>query len=435
VVSKPPAPGTGPVIKLKVGASHGTGAGARVWVKAEFDKARCIARADKTWYPAQQAPFTDKGAGAFLAEARLGDDGTAEVDLRVGVCGGDFVKVTVGSTPACADDTLFVEAWRKFKFQDDSERDLPESVYESVRNAFLECYVDVERVARCAMPRNPIVHKVAGAWIGGGGLLGRPADREYTYIDTTSADASRALWSIYDASYVPQLWKVDGFYNEVGPRTITAKLRSTTTRLTFNAAPGRVFFPKRLGTGANFYVAACRLRGQAVNPTLDVQVAADGKSFSVGLTGQMPEVNGDGIGLLSPLSIELKVIEIRLTGGGALNSNAAVIHFDFRDEAFYTMVLVHEFGHLMGFAFGATRAEYGTARNALQFEEHGFAGNHCSSGLTAEQRAKPEYNLALHHKGVRGDCVMWGSLPPLSATPVTRFCKTCREFARTGEGR
>ncbi len=90
-----------------------------------------------------------------------------------------------------------------------------------------------------------------------------------------------------------------------------------------------------------------------------------------------------------------------------------IMHRGVRATNLKKSTTVHETGHFIGMAASGQSTHY-TGR--------GHTGPHCSTGLSAANRARSSY------RGMSGTCVMFGESAPGRSG---RFCSTCDPFVRT----
>jgi hypothetical protein len=449
----PIAPGLtdyGTKIKIKIERKAGDFSDTEFFFKAEFDGENHEQSTGKK-YPAQDT-LTYESGSVFVTKPKMSDnDSVVEVTVNLGTGGGDKVTLKIGDTEECLNDTIVIENWRRICFYTDPDLDVPGGVLEQLSGMYAKAFVECHRQGDSVMPRNDCCHEIKGNYLSKfyRDLDQRDDDGDYLILDFTPDDTASAeykgLVAITRAMkksssfYGPQvaIYLIDGLYKEKR-RTVNFELKNKNATKTLEAAKGWRFLEKRIANGDVFYETKCsiKVRSKDFDPAFDVTIGDDAKTVTVALAPdeKQPGGVGDYFGTIRSLHVRFDMYETQLYSGLSATTNCVFIARRPHMPNTYALTIAHELAHSIGeVAEKTTNGDLKAVDHPHYVLDRGFAGPHCSHGISGSDLDAENYLADLHDKNKRGDCVMWGAAPRGASEDggaPTDFCEACLKHLR-----
>lgn len=373
----------------------------------------------------------DGGIEAELTE----DDGEVELELELGLAGGDVFVVAVGGTQDCDDETVTLTSWRRVFYQVTRSPDSqpPDT---SVLDAALEdVFIEYERYHEVTIADGdvPAGSFMSAADLGrGSGKLLVVGDHNLEQLKAKFQDDKAPIGAhviICDAQY-------DG--GEAGSwHEQTIEAEATFSKKTITIADPELYdvFATAVQNGEPSLQAGSTWESAAPSGHRDAgkrgDITADMVVFGVGtsrdkvqvvLPADAAAIVGDGENDRHPVKLTLKLLVAKGPFlGEASGKHQLVVRLP--DDGAMNGVLVHELGHAIKQALVEVPPGLNQADHGRTYTEHGHQGHHCGFGLSDADFAGPDY-LAL-----TGQCVMFGGGSEEEGAPNGgKFCEKCRPF-------
>lgn len=425
-------PEQGHTIKLRVTLLEGK-AGDKVYAKLtpgednserNDPKPEFVGGTTADWCP-------DGGIEAELTE----DGGEVELELELGLAGGDVFVVAVGGSQDCDDETVTITNWRRVFYQ---VTRAPDSTFPdtSVMDAALkDVFIEYERYHEATIAEGdvPAGSFMSAADLGrGSGKLLVVGDHNIEQLKAKFQDDKAPIGAhviVCDAQY-------DG--GEPGsPHEQTIEAEAIYARKTITIADPELHdvFATAIQDGQPSLQPGSCWESKAPAGHADAgkrgDLTAADVVFGVGTTRDRVQVVlppdaaaivGDGENGRHPVKITLK---LRVAKGPFLGEATGKHQLVVRlpDDAAMNGVLVHELGHAIKQALAEVAPGLNEADHGRIYTEHGHQGHHCAYGLSDAEFQEPDYAAKT------GECVMFGGGSTDEGAPNGgKFCEKCRPF-------
>ncbi len=425
-------PEQGHTIKLRVTLLEGK-AGDKVYARltpGEDNSARndpkpeFVGGTTAAWCP-------DGGVEAELTE----DGGEVELELELGLAGGDVFVVAVGGTEDCDDEAVTITSWRRVFYQVTRAPDstFPDtSVLDAaLKDVFIE-YVPYHEVtiAEGDVP--------AGSFMSAGDL-GRGSGK-LLVVGDHNLDQLKAKFQDDQAPIGAHVIVCDAQYDGGEPgspheQTIEAEAIHGKKTITIGDPELYDVFATAIQDGQPSLQPGSTWESTAPSGHADAgkrgDLTAADVVFGVGTTRDKVQVVlpadaaaivGDGANGRHPVKLTLK---LRVARGPFLGEAAGKHQLIVRlpDDGAMNGVLVHELGHAIKQALVEVAPGLDQADHGRTYTEHGHQGHHCAFGLSDAEFNEPDYSFKT------GACVMFGGGSAEDGAPNGgKFCEKCRPF-------
>lgn len=425
-------PEQGHTIKLRVTLIEGK-AGDKVYAKltpGEDNSARndpkpeFVGGTTADWCP-------DGGIEAELSE----DGGEVELELELGLAGGDVFVVAVGGTQDCDDETLTITSWRRVFYQVTRAPDSQFPDTGVLDAALKDVFIEYEQYHEVTIAEGdvPAGSYMSAADLGrGSGKLLVVGDHNVEQLKAKFQDDKTPIGAhviVCDAQY-------DG--GEPGsPHEQTIEAEAVFGKKTITIADPELYdvFATAIQDGQSSLQSGSCWESTAPSGHADAgkrgDLTADHVVFGVGTTRDKVQVVlppeaamivGDGQNDRHPVKITLK---LRVAKGPFLGEATGKHQLVVRlpDDAAMNGVLVHELGHAIKQALAEVAPGLNQADHGRTYTEHGHQGHHCAFGLSDAEFQEPDYAAKT------GQCVMFGGGSTDEGAPNGgKFCEKCRPF-------
>lgn len=477
--AKPDQPDWGSKLKVRVGVHDDDGPskkGDEIFIKLEYPAEDQLSRRK---VPARGA----KGATAAawskpmlgLTKKVAADGGGVEVEVELGLAGGDSVKIHVGGTEACDDEVVEVTNWRRIYYQVTRPDSMVVHDMARTDERLEPCFVVVERFKELTFTRDEAPAEVKGSWLLGS-ALGLTDDRKDKYLLIAGDHNAKWFRSKFDTSKGKlgvDLTLIDFQFDagETKKTRVTAKIVPVMTSAEQDVMldDGKVVFPVSLTDGEHPFISGTwealnppkgkKLKGKLTKDALKIDKTA--RTVKVVLPKASPgdpgNIVGDGTGGTYKVRCTIKLQAAYGPFGGWSDGAHLMVVLGSNDQVFNDIVL-HELGHNMRqAASGDNKPPKGLtlADHAYIYEEHGHSGPHCNFGfdgagathvmqfkedgaaeyvaISGAASAQPNYGrvkkqVGTEYQTVFGTCIMFGGS---GSTPVaTGYCDHCLPFIK-----
>lgn len=430
-------PEQGHVLKVKVTLEGGK-AGDKVHAKltpAEDNSARNDPAPEiKGGTTADWCP--DGGIEAELSE----DDGEVELEVELGLAGGDVFVLAVGGTQDCDDEALTITNWRRLFYQ---VTRAPDSAFPStavMEAALKDVFIEYERYHEALIAEDdvPAGSFMSAADLGrGSGKLLVVGDHNLEQLRSKFQDDRAPIGAhviVCDAQY-------DG--GEAGSwheQTIEAEAIFGKKTLTISDPEDYDVFATAIQNGEASLQEGSAWESLAPSGHPDAgkrgDLTADMVVFGLGTTRdkvqvvlppEAAQIVGDGdkastaAGVRHPVKVTLKLLVARGPFLGEANGKHQLVVRLPSDPAM-NGVLVHELGHAIKQALAEVAPGLSEADHGRTYTEHGHYGHHCAHGLSDAEFGEPDFTWK------EGACVMFGAGTGEVAINDGKFCERCRPF-------
>lgn len=371
----------------------------------------------------------DGGIEAELAE----DGGEVELELELGLAGGDVFVVAVGGTQECDDESVTITNWRRLFYQVTRAADsaFPDT---SVMDAALkDVFIEYEKYHEVTLTEDdlPAGSFMSAADLGrGSGKLLVAGDHNIERLRAKFQDDKSPIGAhviVCDAQYDGG---EPGAYHE---QTIEAE--ATFPKKKIKIADPELYdvFATAIQDGQSSVLPGSSWeskapaghpdagkRGELTAADVVFRVAGSTDVVQVVLPPEAAAIVGDGQDGRHPVKITLKLRVARGPFlGDATGKHQLVVRL--ADDAAMNGVLVHELGHAIKQALAQVAPGLDAADHGRTYTEHGHVGHHCAFGLTDAEFQEPDYYFKT------GKCVMFGGGGSEEGAPPN-FCEKCRPF-------
>lgn len=482
--AKPGQPDWGSKLKVRVGVHPDDGPskkGDEVFIKLEYPPADQLSKRAK---PARGA----KGATAApwcapmlgLTKKIERDGGEVEVEVELGLAGGDKVTIHVGGTEACDDEKVEVTNWRRIYYQ--VTRPSTSNAHDTRRaeERLEPCFVVLERFNEVIIDPGQAPPEVRASWIPGRELDVPDQGRDYLIVGDHNERWFRRHFDPSKGKLAVHVILCDGQFDagESKKKRVTSTFVATLTtpEAVLELDDDKWVFPRALTTGehpllSGTWEALDLPKGQKRKGTLTKDhVIIDKASARFRLV--LPRATrddpgsfvGDGTNGTSRVRCKLKLLAAYGPYNGS-SDGAHVLVVDGPNGDIFNDIVLHELGHSMKLAPSRGENEppkgLSLADHPHAYEGRDHEGEHCNYGLDqagathllthdpdgsvvfvpleGPASEAPSYSglckqVGTAYVSVHGTCIMYGSSPGVSSPgpPVATagFCEHCRTFLK-----
>jgi hypothetical protein len=432
----PTHPELGQVVKVKVGVDPVSGpaqAGDKIYMQVGF-WADNSARNDPL--PKFEGTAGGKGKTLPAVAKTVGDDGTVEFTLDLGVPGGDHATVSVGGTVDCTDDVVVFENWRRIPTRLYYPAEFPlvggklpagieSQVVASLGAAFIELAflgatqtdkVSCEQASATAatkmgLPAAFVYYKLGGS----------PEKWLHNQIKTPESQ-----FNILVGQYA------------IGWSTKPFKVEMTSWKSAKLSAPSGFLMPwcpddtSPIDKYNEYRKASWSWNNGAEKGDVDPSwIKFDGgRDFHI----ELPRGQGLPGTLASkknPVEVLVGIKVFNSIGGSSTGNWILTTWKDPSEVASATYTILHELGHSLGQAATSNADTPGLpATHPNQYDGHGHQGSHCSFGLPSGKKDTEDYGtLLLKDPPIHGKCIMWGGTAKgFRFDEANTFCADCTAY-------
>lgn len=477
--AKPGQPDWGSKLKVRIGVHPDDGPSKRgdeVFVKLEYPPADQLS---KRTTPARGA----KGATAApwctpmlgLKKQVERDGGEVEVEVELGLAGGDKVKIHVGGTEACDDEVVEVTNWRRIYYQLTRPDSMAVHDMARVDERMQACFVVYERFKEVTFTRDEAPPEVKGSWLLGS-ELGLTDDRKDKYL--LIAGDHNATWfrKKFDTSKGKlgiDLTLCDEQFDagETKKTRVTSRIVPVMTAAEQDVMldDDKVAFPVSLTDGGHPFISGTweavnppkgkKLKGKLTKDALKVDKMTRTVKVVLPKTKKDDPGNivGDGTGGTYKIRCTIK-LQAAFGPFNGWSDGAHLMVVLGTDAQVFNDVVMHEVGHSMKQAasgYNAPPKGLTLADHDHLYDEHGHSGDHCNYGfddagathvmqfladggvefvdIVGAASEQADYGLVkkkvgTEYRSVYGTCVMFGGSG--EGWAPTGFCEHCLPFIK-----
>jgi hypothetical protein len=487
-------PGQGSALLVEVGAEgddarpigERLGApGDQLFVRVTFDpgnsKRRSFAPHVVAGGVVHEVPEAADGVARVIdLQLQLGADAIGRLVIDCGRAGGDKVRVDVGVTPACADETLHIVTWRRLFLEllapdsmtlepcltDDGQeaKGLPQAVRAELARCLEPAFVELVLHRSGQLPADSVQGALLPAgWLGARELFAlTPANVATASLRFGEARTPRALHvRLCDAAFVndsgPEWKGLELTANELvveaaqleaaGGDTLLPTSARALGRPALREARWRAGIRDTSAHQGHPGLQAGEPRGGDLSPGVDV-VLESAEKLKVSLPAEpaglvAAEVSSGRcpIKVMVELEVARRVPWLRVEDAPAEWALACAADAPKATAA----ALLHLLGHAAGLCTlpagqggslppaglgGPTGVDATPAGTVYTGKGHPACGAHCAHGLAESERQRARYvrhtDGATTHEALAGDCVMFGALAATDADlKATGYCPDC----------
>ncbi|MCW8137661.1 MAG: hypothetical protein KIT58_02025 [Planctomycetota bacterium] len=430
-------PEQGHVLKVKVTLEGGK-AGDKVYAKltpAEDNSARNDPAPEiKDGTTADWCP--DGGIEAELSE----DDGEVELEVDLGLAGGDVFVLAVGGTQDCDDEALTITNWRRLFYQVTRAPDSAFPATAVMEAALKDVFIEYERYHEALIAPDDVP---AGSFMSAGDL-GRGSGK-LLVVGDHNIEQLKGKFQDDRAPIGAHVIVCDAQYDggEAGSwheQTIEAEAVFGRKTLTISDPEDYDVFATAIQNGEASLQAGSAWESLAPSGHPDAgkrgDLTADMVVFGLGTTRdkvqvvlppEAAQIVGEGdkastsAAVRHPVKVTLKLLVARGPFlGEATGKHQLVVRLP--SDPAMNGVLVHELGHAIKQALAEVAPGLSEADHGRTYTEHGHYGHHCAFGLSDAEFGEPDFTWK------EGACVMFGAGTGEVAINDGKFCERCRPF-------
>jgi hypothetical protein len=425
----------GSLLRVRIGLPGGA-PGQKVWLRATRGEGHSLRN--------DPPPATVGGKSIVEAplELTLPASGEVEVEVELGLAGGDVLHLAVGATPDCAGPKVTITNRRKVWFQVTRPDVAPEVDFAPMVEAYRLVDIDLVRMPDLVLtPDRPDTKP--GTWVSGKELGDKYAPGQRLVIGNHNEP-----WFLQRRAPAPgpafHFVYVHGIYNPWN--TAWTREPHTTGPFSFTLPTPDDALPRIPFNGSyDLFSIALHDGGDSLVRGSWKSLAPEGhddhgksgdlhqKDIAITLrsglavtTGSVTPGPGGPGAEHHPVEVELELyVAYGPALGRALQSGQSAIAITPGDDPWRTAVFTHELGHALGQAGSPIPPGLEALPHGRLYVEHDHHGAHCATGLSDADFARPHYQ---DRPGAV--CIMWGqtnSTPPVEGG---RFCDRCVPFVR-----
>lgn len=426
-------PEQGSKLKLKVTLDGGK-AGDKVYAKLAFGeenskrndpKPEFVGGTTAAWCP-------DGGIEAELSE----DDGEVELELELGLAGGDVTVVSVGGLDTCADETLTITNWRKLYYQVTRPAQTKMPALDVLTAALDDVYIKYEPYAEVLLAEGDVPE---GSLIDARELK-VPGKGKRLVVGDHNLDPLKAKFQDDKTPIGAHVILCDAQYDG-GPsgswHEQTIEAEAEFAKKTIAIADNVLYdvFKTAIQNGQPALQSGSTWESLA--PSGHADAGKSGELSAADLSFDLPGTPDKVQVVLPPdaaavvangnkVKLTLKLLVAR----GPFNGEATGKHqliVRLPSDAATNGVLVHELGHAIKQALVEPAPGLSASDHGRSYTEKGHQGHHCANGLDDAQFAEADFMV---HGEDLAKCVMWGAGSSSASTALNdgKFCEKCRPF-------
>ncbi len=477
--AKPGQPDWGSKLKVRVGVHTDDGPskkGDEVYIKLEYPPEGELSKRQEPKRGAKGAAATAWSKPMLgLTKKVAADGGEVEVEVELGLAGGDKVKIHVGGTEACDDEVVEVTNWRRIYYQ--LTRPDSMTVHDMARTdeRMKQCFVVYERFKELTFTRDEAPAEVKGSWLLGSdlGLTDDRKDKLLLIAGDHNATWFRKKFDTSKGKLGIDLTLCDLQFDagETKKTRVTSKIVPVMTAAEQDVMleDGKVAFPVSLTDGGHPFISGTwealnppkgkKLKGKLTKDALQVDKTTRTVKVVLPKASKDDPGNlvGDGTGGTYKVRCTIK-LQAAFGPFNGWSDGAHLMVVLGTDAQVFNDVVMHEVGHSMKqAASGDNKPPKGLtlADHAYIYEEHGHSGDHCNYGLddagaTHVMRFKPDgavefvdlvgaaseqphygrvkKKVGTEYRSVFGTCVMYGGSG--AGWAPTGYCEHCLPFVK-----